>query len=61
MGLVTGVGRIGAIIGPPVAGWLTPTGSLGLSFLMFGIASFATVALVFLCDRLRAYALAIAR
>lgn len=60
VGLVTGVGRIGAIIGPPIAGWLTPTGSLGLSFLVFGIASFVTVALVFVCDRLRVHALAVA-
>jgi len=53
MGLATGIGRIGAIVGAPLAGWLTPTGSFGLSFLVFGIASFATIAFVHLSNSLR--------
>ena len=53
MGLATGIGRVGAIVGAPLAGWLTPTGSFGLSFLVFGLASFATIALVHLSNALR--------
>jgi len=46
MGIVTGIGRVGAIFGPLIVAWLSPIGSLGASFVAFGIASLVIVVLV---------------
>ncbi|MFE7423351.1 MFS transporter [Rhodococcus sp. NPDC057529] len=53
MGLVTGLGRIGAVVGPFVVAVLNPEGSLGASFVSFGLASLAIVALFLLIDSRR--------
>jgi putative MFS transporter len=51
MGLVTGIGRIGAIVGPMIAGWLNPVGGLGSSFIVFGAASMLAVVVIMILER----------
>ena len=51
MGLVTGVGRIGAITGPMVVGWLNPVGGLGASFIAFGAAALLAVPVILILER----------
>jgi len=51
MGLVTGIGRIGAVAGPMIVGLVSPVGSLGMSFVIFGIASLAAVIVVQILER----------
>jgi putative MFS transporter len=51
MGLVTGVGRLGAVVGPMVVGWLNPVGGLGTSFIAFGAASLLAVAVIQVLER----------
>ena len=46
MGLVTGAGRIGAITGPMIVGWLNPVGGIGASFIAFGAAALLAVPVV---------------
>lgn len=50
MGLVTGAGRIGAITGPMIVGWLNPVGGLGASFIGFGAAALLAVPLVWILE-----------
>lgn len=51
MGIVTGVGRIGAITGPMIVGWLNPVGGLGSSFIAFGAAALLAVVVIQLLER----------
>ena len=51
MGMVTGVGRIGAITGPMVVGWLNPVGGLGASFIAFGAAALLAVPVILVLER----------
>lgn len=51
MGVVTGVGRLGAISGPLVVGWLNPVGGLGGSFIAFGAAALLAVVVIQLLER----------
>ncbi len=51
MGLVTGAGRIGAITGPMVVGWLNPVGGLGASFIAFGAAALLAVPVILILER----------
>jgi putative MFS transporter len=55
-GLVTGVGRIGAIAGPMVVAFLDPVGSLGASFVAFGLASLLVILIVLGLERRRRHA-----
>lgn len=51
MGMVTGIGRIGAVAGPMVVGLVSPIGSLGMSFVVFGVASLAAVIVIQCLER----------
>ncbi|MGE2832681.1 MFS transporter [Mycobacterium sp. SMC-4] len=53
-GLVTGIGRVGAIVGPMVVAVLSPVGSLGASFVAFGLSSMLVVVMVIALERKRA-------
>ena len=51
MGVVTGLGRIGAIAGPMTVGWLNPEGGLGSSFIAFGAAALLGVIVIQALER----------
>lgn len=51
MGLVTGAGRIGAITGPMIVGWLNPVGGIGASFIAFGAAALLAVPVIQILER----------
>ncbi len=51
MGVVTGAGRIGAITGPMIVGWLNPVGGVGASFIAFGVAALLAVPIILSLER----------
>lgn len=51
MGIVTGAGRIGAITGPMIVGWLNPVGGIGASFIAFGAAALLAVPVIQILER----------
>lgn len=51
MGVVTGAGRIGAITGPMIVGWLNPVGGIGASFIAFGAAALLAVPVIQILER----------